>query len=43
MEEEQATVFSPPDLLDGVVGWSGVVGESLGTYMCVSLDKIRTL
>jgi hypothetical protein len=42
MKEEQATVLSPPDLLDGGVGWGGVVGESPGMYLCVSLDKIRT-
>jgi hypothetical protein len=41
MEEEQATVLSPPDLLDGGVGWGGG-GESVDIYMCVSLDKIRT-
>jgi hypothetical protein len=38
MEEEQATVLSPPDLLDGGVGWWGRVQG----HVCVSLDKIRT-
>jgi hypothetical protein len=38
MEEKQATVLSPPDLLDGGVGWWGRVRG----HISVSLDKIRT-